>query len=301
MYRFRNLGSGDLVVRRVQPNCRCIDAKVSKPKVSPGGDAVIELRYRLEGPGGSFCHKTTVETNDPALPVITLKAGGFAGAAVEVNPPWLDLGEAVEGQAARGVCFVKYSGDQARFSINEARCALAGASVQHYLTKDVELMRKWWPKASTASRVSPGAHAIEVSFTPVKQEPGEIESSLLVRTDIEGFQEISIPVLARVVSRVTLRPSVVSFGKVSPGTVVERSVVLTPRVDRPYRVVGTEPKYPGLNCCCTVSPVRGETTLRLQGEGSRLLGLAGCVLRIRVQFVDSGEEVFLPLGLSAWR
>ena len=82
-YRFTNVGSDTLHIRRLTTTCSCASAVAPVRKVAPGSSAEIHVRYNPKGHPGNFERKIFVYTqdgNEPAA-VLRLSVNVFTGAA----------------------------------------------------------------------------------------------------------------------------------------------------------------------------------------------------------------------------
>jgi hypothetical protein len=204
LYRFQNLGITELIIKKIRPDCTCIKTEHPDQPVPPGGTGIIQLLYHPPTGGGLFFHQAVVETNDPHLPLVKLKATGFFDVQVSAHPDRLDFDEVVAGQNHSAVVFIKYTGVREDFTVDKATCSFEGIKLSTYSTQ-TDRARKWWPDAGSSLRVEPGVFVVEVSFIPSKQMSGKIEATLLIQTNISKFSRISVPVTALVVKPMQIR------------------------------------------------------------------------------------------------
>lgn len=301
VYPFRNVGDVDLVIGEIHPSCKCIKAEKPEGPVPPTGEGTIRLFYYVEARGGSFYHNALLETNDLRAPLVKLKAAGNANTGVTVVPRRLDLGRVVAGRPKVGVCFVNYSGDWEGFAVEKVTSTLEGAEFTSYSTEDLDRARRWWPDARGDVSVSPGTRVVELSFDPPMRVSGKIERRIHIHTSVEGYERISLPVVARVIGPVRVLPGVLSFGEVLPEEKVQKTVTLLAMVDQPFRIVAVEPNNSDLQCTFPTSRVNGQAEIQFVANGSAAIKLAGTTVQIRVGLVDAGQECALSLPLSAWK
>lgn len=65
----RNNGKKELVIRAVQPNCRCISVATTDTKVAPGKESTITITWNAEGKKGAQHKAVTIYSTDPRNPV----------------------------------------------------------------------------------------------------------------------------------------------------------------------------------------------------------------------------------------
>lgn len=72
----KNVGKKDLLIRSVQPNCKCITAVINQTKISAGGEAKLTVLFSTDGRTGTQQKALTIYSSDPKNPVqrITLSA-----------------------------------------------------------------------------------------------------------------------------------------------------------------------------------------------------------------------------------
>lgn len=71
-FSFRNTGMKKVRIDRVQTTCSCAYAYCDSPVVSPGGEAVISVRFSPKGHPGKFDRKIYVYTRSEEEPVAVL-------------------------------------------------------------------------------------------------------------------------------------------------------------------------------------------------------------------------------------
>jgi len=62
---FKNEGTENLIITKVQPGCGCTAAKPEKDTLPPGDTTVMNVELRLGGSTGIFHKSITINTNDP--------------------------------------------------------------------------------------------------------------------------------------------------------------------------------------------------------------------------------------------
>lgn len=67
--RLKNIGKKDLIIRALQPNCRCINAHVDVKLLRPNAEATLSVEVTGEGRSGTQTKAVTIYTTDPAQPV----------------------------------------------------------------------------------------------------------------------------------------------------------------------------------------------------------------------------------------
>jgi hypothetical protein len=66
---FRNGGRKELIIRAIQPNCRCLSVNASETKIAPGKEGKITITWKAEGKKGAQHKAITIYSTDPVNPV----------------------------------------------------------------------------------------------------------------------------------------------------------------------------------------------------------------------------------------
>jgi hypothetical protein len=197
-FRFVNKGGAALAIEKVSPGCGCMESHAPEQPIAPGDSGTITVVYHGDASSGSFHHEILVKTNDPHNSTLTLRAGGFRDAGIAVRPARLNLGRVAQGQSRVIACFVAAQRAGRRFAVKDVRCTIEGTKVEWYAVSDKRRSGKWWPEAEGEFSVAGPAYAVEVTFTARAGVSGPIAGSLTVDTDANGFEELSVPILAEV-------------------------------------------------------------------------------------------------------
>lgn len=72
-YKFTNVGSDTLYIRRLMTTCSCVTAVAPVSEVIPGGSADIIVRYNPKGHPGNFERRIFVYTIDDNVPAAVLR------------------------------------------------------------------------------------------------------------------------------------------------------------------------------------------------------------------------------------
>ncbi len=138
-----------------------------------------------------------------------------------------------------------------------------------------------------------------MAWVPDKPTDRLVQGRLIIHTDVERFERVTIPVTARVVAPVGLFPSVLSFGEVAAEGTVAQTVKVASRGHAPFRVVGIRPDTPGIESWFTTASdgTRGE--LKFIAESDAAVAAAGTSFLIDIQ-LQTGETLSLRLPTAAW-
>ncbi len=93
IYKFKNTGTGDLLITNVRSTCGCSVPQWPKEPIPPGKDGQIKVVFKT----GTYLNKVKktlyVETNDPSNQKVPISIGGFVRAYIVVQPTNINFGK----------------------------------------------------------------------------------------------------------------------------------------------------------------------------------------------------------------
>ena len=88
VYRFTNVGSETMQIKRLVSSCSCAAAVCTVREVAPGASAEISVRYNPAGHPGKFERKVFVYTQDGNEPSAVLKLSVDVSAGADLSGEW---------------------------------------------------------------------------------------------------------------------------------------------------------------------------------------------------------------------
>ena len=88
VYRFTNVGSETMQIKRLVSSCSCAAAVCTVKEVAPGASAEISVRYNPAGHPGKFERKVFVYTQDGNDPSAVLKLSVDVSAGSDLSGEW---------------------------------------------------------------------------------------------------------------------------------------------------------------------------------------------------------------------
>ena len=88
VYRFTNVGSETMQIKRLVSSCSCAATVCTVKEVSPGASAEISVRYNPAGHPGKFERKVFVYTQDGNDPSAVLKLSVDVSAGADLSGEW---------------------------------------------------------------------------------------------------------------------------------------------------------------------------------------------------------------------
>jgi hypothetical protein len=302
VFPVRNGGTTELVVKNVLTSCDCLRCEKPEEPIRPGEESAVRLLYNVESKKGPFRHSALVETNDPEAPHIILTATGFSGAEVRVHPSKLHLGDLVIQRECSARCFVKYTGSWKELEVQIDDVSLDGAVlVSHSCTTSEE---KGSPVLALGCRRRVNARqrtkVLEFVFRAARNGPSRVRGSIVVRTNIEGYELLTIPVKGRIRCPIQAYPSMLVFSDVDPQASLRQAVTLVSRVAEPFEITSVEGAPASIQCEYPHMAVSDRADIVFRASGRALLEAAGSDVLVRLRLCRSGEEVTVPLAVHAW-
>lgn len=298
-FPIRNVGSTDLVIRKVHTDCRCLAAKAPDKAIPPGGESSIRLEYSVDGRRRTFIHEAIVETNDSRLPVVILRAAGNVDTLVSVSPAILDLGEIPIGGEKRAYLLVRYSGE-AEFDLGAVKLSAGLTSLTLRETTDQSVIDRLWPRASGQVKVGTVLRVLEVVARPSSEQLGNLSGEITIQTNVPSFERMAVAVKGSIVQSVAMIPSLLTFGEIGADDQRVCSVSLISLIDRPINLISVGPTESGLAWTVRNSIDDGKRLeVSFTAIGSVVHKVSGKSLAISVEC--DGRKFELRLPVFAWQ
>lgn len=207
-YVIRNDGDLTLEIANVRPSCGCTVASISERNVPPGGETKISAVLNLAGRQGPQHKVMTVESNDPRQPQFMLTLRGVAGVALDVQPPRLMQAQIPVGaQPTNTVTLSSSLGTPFQVTSVEATTESFQAQVETVTSGSVYRVHVW-PRQPLA--------------------PGQLEATVVIRTDHPQRPTVEVPTILMVSADVTVAPREMVFPAASEEPVIRYIIVRAP-------------------------------------------------------------------------
>jgi hypothetical protein len=293
VFPIRNAGKADLIVQKIHADCACIEAQKPTEPIRPGGQGTITLVYKSVAGSGPFSYEALVQTNDPATPLVKLTAAGSTSPAVQLEPSALSLGRIIYGRTKTTTWHMRYTGD-VPLQVEKIEYSGTPLDVTWRLLDVNDLTQSVPAREHSIGLVGRNRHAVEMSFGPRSKEPGKIEGTLMVSTNIEGFERITLPVQAEMVLPVMLSPEILFLRTMGPEETVKQTVTAWSPGGDSFRITGIDDAGTGLQAVYSQdSTKRTEITFRARPADLRIT--AGREVRIFVKLDAADESLSLRL------
>lgn len=177
VYRFKNAGTGNLIIEKVRSGCSCAAAIISSKKLLPGETGEIKVIFYTKGRQGKQSKTIYVHSNDPDEPIIKLKITGLIKTTVTTNPRTLSFGTVSKGETAT---------KNARLILGEKVKVLKAESSSDYLTLEL-------------SKLKDEDNILELKVILSPETPvGQLREKITIHTNVKKQPFMDIPVQASV-------------------------------------------------------------------------------------------------------
>lgn len=239
-YVLRNTGDLSLEITQARPSCGCTVASISERTVAPGAESRITARLSLAGRQGPQHKVITVESNDPKQPQFALTLRGVAGVALDVQPPRIMQGQLTAGTQPTNEVMVTGQADTP-FQITA-------------LESTTDRLK------ATAETVETG-RVYRIHLWPAQPlAPGQLEATLVIRTDHPQRPTLEVPVVFMVSTDITVAPRELVFPTMSTEPLT-RYIIVRAAEGQTFQIANVETPDPEIKT--EITPF-GSTGYRIQ-------------------------------------
>jgi len=234
-FHFKNVGTEDLLIKKIRPTCGCTSAVASATKVVPGAEATLTASLNAKGRSGSQGISVRVETNDPSKPQQLFKVKGLILSPWKVVPAIVDLRDIGKGETKDKLIHMSsqfYEGDaiQKITAVKSDNPAVRGVTEEFEQPKEPVKGAKYY-ECERPLRV----------FVTAGDKLGTESARLLVATDDPKNPTIAINVRWTVEGDLVLSRKRVGVRKMG-GNSTPALINLSSRGGKPFEVVSVEVK-----------------------------------------------------------
>ncbi|NUO07617.1 MAG: DUF1573 domain-containing protein [Candidatus Brocadia sp.] len=205
-FKFKNQGSGELVINKVKSSCGCTAALVSKSNVLKGEEGEVQIKFNPGRYVGRVTKSVTVNSNDPENPAYKLTVTGEILEEVSVNPKRINFGIIRKGDSCTKNIEVK-TAPELKIEIKKVE------SPNPYIT------------IAQNKTVENNKGSYQVSINKYDYL-GKFNGIIFVYTSSNKQERIDIPFSGEVVGDVTIYPEIVSFGNIKKNQDANRTVIV---------------------------------------------------------------------------
>ncbi len=191
---FRNVGEAPLELEAGATTCKCTLSDVADGVIAPGESGIVSLEWNGKGNLGPFTQTATIITNDPENPTVSLQIHGHMLAKTRLVPDHLVLSSVPAGQPGRASLQL--------FGYEDKPLEVTGYETDDH--QDVELSFSPLPSDEVkGEEYATCGQRIDLTLKP-GLPPGPFKRRIRVKTNVEGMEEIVIPVTGKVSSEISV-------------------------------------------------------------------------------------------------
>lgn len=225
VFKIKNVGQGELMIRGVKTSCGCTAAAPSKNHLAPGETADISVGFDTHFQKGHQVRTITAFTNDPTTPQAVMTMQGMVKQQVAATPDKVAFGSVRKGTPTSQEVTLTDLTNQKDFKVSSVTNSSSSIKV-------------------TREPAKPGTTdvVLKVELLPTMQ-PGTFDDSIKVVTNRVPLQ---IDVFGTVTGDLSLDPPQVSFGIAPKGQDVVRILKLTNSGPKDVKVLGITSSVPSV-------------------------------------------------------
>ena len=290
-YTVRNVGNADLIIKRIIPDCTCIESKKPAAPIKPGEVGIIELAYHVQPHRGPFFHTVIVETNDPQIPMLGLTASGWSGVELRIKPQHIYLKNMVSGHEKTFRCFAKFTGDGQDLQIQIGESFLDGVDLVKHIVQPItdEVINGWFSEFSVRNSVYGQAYILELVFVPFGNVGDIISGKIVLDTNIKGYEKFTLNVSGWISSPVMSFPQIISLSNMT-----ETEITLVSRIEESFEIISVGQSENTLAWNSIVDSDCQKTVLLFIDSSISHISIEQPI-NVRVKFLKSGKYYDLPI------
>lgn len=205
-FKFKNLGSGELIISNVKSSCGCTAALVTKNKLLKNEEGEVEIRFNPGSFVGRVTKSVVVNSNDQENPSYRLVISGEVVEEVSVNPKRVNFGIIRKGDICTKALEVK--------TIPEFNIKLKKVeSPNTYITVTEDKTNE------------DNSYRYQITFSNYDYL-GKFNGIIFVYTSSDKQERIDIPFSGEIIGDITFYPETVSFGTVKKNQNTKKTLIV---------------------------------------------------------------------------
>jgi len=220
-FEFTNVYKEDVHVASVRSSCGCTTPSVSKDTLKTFEKAEVTAAYNTKSFLGAKSATITVVIDQPYYAEVQLTVTGYIRSDVVFDPGAVEFGTIEAGAGAESKIDVAYAG-RSDWEIVDVRSAN-----EHFEVELKETLRN-------SGRVN---YTMTVRLKP-SAPVGYVNDQLTIVTNDSGARNVSLPVEGRVESPLSVSPTSLFLGVLTPGQSVKKMLVV--KGNKAFRIVGVK-------------------------------------------------------------
>ncbi len=205
-FKFKNQGSGELIITSVKSSCGCTAALVSKSNLFKGEDGEVKVKFNPGRFIGRVSKSVTVNSNDPENSTYKLTITGEIVEEVCVNPRQINFGMIRKGDSCARNIEIKTTPEL-----------------------DIEIKKVESPNPYifiTQNKTS--AKNVYNYLVSIEKYDyiGKFKGIIFIYTSSSRQERIDVPFSGEIIGDVTFYPEILSFGNIKKNQHVNRTLII---------------------------------------------------------------------------
>lgn len=297
-FPFENIGTGDLKIEEVLKSCKCVVAKdILKESIPPGGRGKITVQYNIGDRKGSFAYDVYVKTNDTRFPIIPLAIAGNSSQQLYTEPKRLVFDNRVDNEGDSATCYIRYTGDT-YLELSDPVTDVDGLTVSCQ-----RIAREMLDKIVSTPKIFSVDHhhlyAVEVRLDADKIPSSYIEGKVIVKTNLERYPTIEIPVIVKDQKPIHVYPSILYLGEVQPSSNISEEITLIAANDREFFIDSIDTGTTDLTCQFNRN-VTQEANIRFEGTVAGINKLSDKSVYLKVVVPSLDRVLTIEVPVKVW-
>jgi hypothetical protein len=218
-FRIINTTNSEIHIANWVTMCGCTDVKVGAREIPPGTQTTVEATIDTSRFEGHKASGLTLNLDRPQPVPVVLNLTCFIRSDVVLNPGQVDFGVVARKSKPTVVLSLSYLGGQPGWAVTKMQTVSPLLSAQ---LKELE-----------HSPGSPAQYQL-VATLDAATPSGYFKDEISLLTNDPSGPRIPISVTANVQSAISVSPSILNLGRLQPGKVVTRTVMV--RASQPFRL-----------------------------------------------------------------
>ncbi|MDR2115771.1 MAG: DUF1573 domain-containing protein [Planctomycetaceae bacterium] len=236
VFPIHNTGNADLIVEDVKVNCGCLKSEKPSRPIPPGKSDVVKLFYSIEPKLGVFAQPAAIKTNDPKHPIVVISASGFTGVDVRIEPSKIYLDNLFCGRNCVYHFYVRYTGEWNDFKADIESNNLNGVKLLRYdyTAFDNEQILNVISNINLKTKIREIENncVFELVFEPTGKFDEKISGSIILKTNVAGYEKFTINVYGKIKPPIKAFPSVIDLTNKT-----EETITILSRIQKPFQII----------------------------------------------------------------
>jgi hypothetical protein len=268
-FRVVNTTNQEIHIANWRTKCGCTEVRVGSREIPPGTQTTIEAVIDTTKFQGYKASGLTLVLDKPVFMEVDLNLTCFIRSDVTLNPGLVDFGVVPRHAKPTATLMLHYAGGQPTWGVTKMQ------TVSRFVSA----------KLRELSRTPDGQVQYELTATLDPETPsGFFKDEITLFTNDSGSPKIPISVVANVQAAVTVSPSILNLGRVRPGNVVKKTVLV--RAARPFKVTEVKPSKPELSPSAVPDEAKPVHNLTLTFQAPNRPGPYNAVVEVATDLKD---------------